>query len=208
MGIISKTMMETLRPIAEAIDTALELPQEERKAFLIRTPNARSMKSNLVMYKSMLRRDWNGRFWMVKSEEGLWINFSPSRVLAYSIAKETADIERPKFQIEYRDPSEPNPRVIVDTGKYGSAGAAVRREMNDQEIMLFLMEENPVNTTYAFLCLDQQTQKYIFDPKNEEEPALIRFLQRRGYKWEYYPSANPTLRIYVEGVLGTPGSSL
>jgi hypothetical protein len=137
---------------------------------------------------------------MVKTDEGLWINFAPSRILAFSISTELPSKERTPFLIEHRDPTaskaDPSP----------GAGSAIRREMNDQEIMLFLMEENPLNTTYSFLCLDKQTQRYIFDPANEEEPALIKFLRRRGYKWEYYPSANPTLRIYIEGVLGSPGS--
>lgn len=167
MGKLSTGTIKALQPIAEAIDVELEKEQPNRVNFMIRCAAPSTMKSNLVLYKTLLRRDWNGKFWMTKKEEGVEINFTPNRVANFTL--------QPIVKL---DP-EPNFTIVASA----TVEPAILHEMTDAEASHHLLVENPSALLLNISYLTPETKAYLDDPNNADQSAFIRLLQRRGYSW-------------------------
>jgi hypothetical protein len=182
MGRLSVGTIENLQPIAQAIDTELEKQQADRKMIFIECSAPTTLKNNLTLYKSMLRRDWNSRFWMVKRSNGLEINFQPSRKLNFTMH---VGEKPPETSVMYN--------IVQDPSVHPGDGPAL--EMSDSELTQHLLMENPHSVQVLLDNLSDETKKYLADPLNAETSALINFLNRRGYK--YSVLMNRRLRIFT-----------
>lgn len=167
MGKLSTGTITALQPIANAIDRELAREQIDRENFLIKCAAPNTMKSNLVLYKTLLRRDWNGKFWMTKKEEGVEINFHPNKVANFTLHPVVRSSQEELFTIVQSSTVEP----------------AVVYEMSDAEASHHLLVENPSSFLLSISHLSSDTQRYLEDPNASTESALIRLLQRRGYSW-------------------------
>lgn len=167
MGKISAGTIQALQPIADAIDDELKKEQENRVNFLIQCPSPGTMKNNLVLYKTLLRRDWNGKFWMSKKDNGVEVNFHPKRIATFSL------------QPVVQDEGKRDAFSIVTTG----SSSLVAKELTDAEASHELLVENPSIMLLSIQHLSEETQNFLQDPKNADPSALIRLLQRRGYSW-------------------------
>lgn len=182
MGRISNGTISNLQPIAQAIDAELEKEQSERKTIFIECSAPTTLKNNLTLYKSMLRRDWNSRFWMVKRSNGLEINFQPNRKLNFTMHVG----EKPQeSSVLYN--------IVQDSSVHPGDGPAL--EMSDTELTQHLLMENPISTQVLIDALSEGTKKFLADPLNSETTALINFLNRRGYKFSILQ--NRRLRIFT-----------
>jgi hypothetical protein len=170
MGKLSAGTISLLQPIANAIDAELERPQEDRKNFLIQCAAPHTMKSNLVMYKTLLRRDWNGKFWMNKKKEGVEISFSPSRLTYFSIQRMDGT------------PAPPAAGFVIDRDEF-RVRPEVLLNMSDGELSQYMLIEAPREAFVSTHNLTEESRMYIADPNNREQPALFRLLHRRGYHW-------------------------
>jgi len=182
MGRLSIATIENLQPIAQAIDTELEKEQADRKTIFIECAAPTTLKNNLTLYKSMLRRDWNSRFWMVKRSTGLEINFQPAKKLNFTMHIGDKPQES---SVTYN--------IVQDSSVHPGDGPAL--EMSDTELTQHLLMENPASTQVLIDSLSDATKKYLADPLNAEASALINFLNRRGYK--YSVLMNRRLRIFT-----------
>lgn len=167
MGKLSAGTIQTLQPIAEAIDNELEKEQQNRTNFLIQCASPGTMKNNLVLYKTLLRRDWNGKFWMSKKDNGVAIDFHPRRIANFTLQPIVQDeTKRETFS-------------IVTSGQ----DTAIAKELTDAEASHELLVENPSVMLLSIPHLSEETQNFLQDSKNADPSALIRLLQRRGYSW-------------------------
>lgn len=182
MGKLSMGVINRLHPIAEAIDKELAKPQEERQNIFIECPVPATMKNNLTLYKSMLRRDWNSRFWMRKRPTGVEISFAPSQTLPFTVH---VGKENPPDVLQYN--------IVQPNGIFPGDGPAL--ELNDTQLIQHLLMENPNSVQVLLSSVSTETQKFLQDPLNEPTTALINFLQRRGYKYSII--LNNRLRIFT-----------
>lgn len=182
MGKLSSGTINKLHPIAEAIDNELQKPQEERQTIFIECAVPATMKNNLTLYKSMLRRDWNSRFWMRKRPTGVEISFAPSQTLPFTVR---VGKEEQIDTLQYN--------IVQPGGIFPGDGPAL--ELTDTQLIQHLLMENPNSVQVLVACLSEQTQEYLKDSLNTPTTALINFLHRRGYK--YAVILNNRLRIYT-----------
>jgi hypothetical protein len=172
MSKLSSGTISALQPIVDAIDAELEKEQEDRQLITIQTNNPKTLKNNLAAYKTMFRRDWNAKFWMKKKAEAVEISFHPTAKLNFTmhIGGSKPKEDGVTFNIVKPDALRP------------AEGPPI--EMNDAQITQYMLIENPSDIQFLVAALNPGTQEYFKDPSNNETPALINFLHRRGYKYQ------------------------
>lgn len=178
MGKLSVAMMERLQPIADAIDEQLRKEQHERINFMIECHSPSSMKNNLVLYKTLLRRDWNSKFFMKKTSTGILIDFHPKAIIGFTINRqENTDYDPNSFNISI-------PRT----------NNSPAMELNDIQLTQHLLMENPAEVFVQLSSLEQDTQRILAGDRSIPNTALLNFLGRRGYKYSIH---NNLLRIFT-----------
>lgn len=180
MAKLGARTIELLQPLAQRIDAELEKPQMDRQPVTILTDNPGTLKSNLTLYKYTLRRDWNGKFWMNKKSDSLVISFQSRSAMTYTIAEKHEGPEGSSYQI----------KTPLSAGQRGPL-----LQMDDDEIVQYLLEENPAESFFLFSALSQKSRDYFADPANEDPTALATFLSRRGYKYQLFPPN--TIKVYA-----------
>lgn len=186
---LSSGTIEEIKPIIDQIDNELKKDQDERITFQIITNRVPSLKTALATYKSLFRREeWNGKFWMHKKknketgEAYLEINFSPRERMNFSIQQigvvKNTDTE---FTIIANNDA-PNP------------GDGPALEMNDSQVSVYILTEQPRAAQFLISCLTDATKEYLKDVKNNEKSALMNLLERNGYRCSVVMDTR--LRIY------------
>lgn len=170
MGRLSHGTISNLLPIAEAIDKELAKDQPDRQTIFIECGSPTTLKNNLTLYKSMLRRDWNSKFWMVRKDTGLEVNFQPSKRLNFTMH---VGQKAPEDTIQYN--------IVQPGAVYPGDGPAL--ELSDTQLTQHLLMENPNSVQVLLECLSDETRRYLANQLNAEATALINFLNRRGYKY-------------------------
>lgn len=165
---ISANTILTIQPIIEAIDAELAKEQPDRLLLRIESEQVRNLKQILTTYKSHHRReDWNGKFWMTKKDGHLEISFDPPRRLSFSIVTE--------------DTKSPTSATFKITGSAPLPADGPLQEMNDSQVLEYVMLESPSNASFLIDALNPDTIAYLRG-ESGERTALINMLDRRGYK--------------------------
>jgi len=172
MSKLSSGTISALQPIVEAIDAELEKEQEDRQLITIQTNNPKTLKNNLAAYKTMFRRDWNSKFWMKKKAEAVEISFHPTAKLNFTMQIGGPPVKEDTVTFNIVKPDALRP----------ADGPPL--EMNDAQVTQYMLIENPSDVQFLVQALNEGTQNYLKDPSNNETPALINFLHRRGYKYQ------------------------
>jgi hypothetical protein len=178
--------LERCANIARAIDSEMEKPSVQRKSIFIRTNSPKSLKAQFAAYKSEIRRDLNGAFWMIVFDSRgrgtgdhpihgrcIEISFTQSgtRKVSYEIVREDED----QFEIHHEKEGHLNGSSYI---------LAEIRELDDQGAAMFLLLESPDNLKLRMDLLSQETRNYISDPQNADPSALINMLIKRGYTFD------------------------
>lgn len=185
MGQLSAETITKLQPIANVIDAELEKEQNDRAQITIKSTVPRNLKRVLAKYKSDFRRDWNGLFFMnVKEKEGqVVIDFQPK--------------VKPSFAIEVKPKKEKEDKSLLfesisSIPLYPADG--VPREDDDIALMKFFLIEGLQVVQNRISAMLPATQAYLVDSNMADEPALMKFLERQGWKWTVLN--NNRLRIH------------
>lgn len=186
---LSSGTIEEIKPIIEQIDNELLKDQDERITFQIFTNRVPSLKTALATYKSLFRREeWNGKFWMHKKknketgEAYLEINFSPRERMNFSI-QQLGVVKNTDTEF-----------TIVTNNDAPNPGDGPALEMNDQQISVYLLTEQPRAAQFLISHLSENTKAFLADIKNGEPSALINLIERNGYRISVVMDTR--LRIY------------
>lgn len=182
MGQLSSETITSLQPIAAAIDLELQKEQSERATITIKSTIPRNLKRILAKYKTDYRRDWNGLFFMnVKEKENqIVIDFQPKIKPSFAIS-----IDAKKEKPALFDSLSSVPLFPSD---------GVPREDDDVALLQFFLQEGLQNIQVRIGSLLPNTQLFLADPLNVDEPALMKYLQRQGWTWTVLD--NNRLRIH------------
>jgi len=120
---------------------------------------------------------------MRKRSDSVEITFSTQSALTFDIEEGNMNSDGASFFIENETQANP--------------GKGVVHELNDDEIVQYLLTQNPRELFVQYDNLSDGTKRYITDPANEPSSGLILFMKRSGHKYEVVLGQFPQVRIYV-----------